>query len=96
MSALPIVVGLFTDIMTGRLASFVILIPIVALLTAAFLVVKRREYVMTSQRACAATGLTEKSVVECSLEAVRDVRVEQPGWQQLINVGTLTFSSDEN
>lgn len=93
MLVMSVVVGFFTDIATGRLVSFAVLVLIVVLIGAAFLVTKRREYVVTSERACAAVGLTGKTVAECSLERVRDVTVEQSGWQRVFNVGTLRFST---
>lgn len=91
MLSMSVVVGFFTDVGTGRLVSFVVLISIVVLIASAFLVTKRREYVVTSERACAAVGLTEKTVAECRLDRVSDVTVEQSGWQKVFNVGTLRF-----
>lgn len=94
MVAMALLVGFVTGVRTGRRVSFVVLVLIVALLAGAFLVTKRREYVVTSQRVCTAVGLTDKRVTAYPIERIRDVTVEQSGWQQLFNVGTVRFASD--
>lgn len=94
MLAMAVVVGFFTDISTGRQVSFAVLVGIVSLILGTFLVTKRREYVVTTKRVCTAVGLTNERVVECPLEGVRDVTVEQSDWQQLFNVGTLRFATE--
>ncbi len=94
MLAMSVVVGFFTSRATGRTVSFIVLILIVALLAATFLLTKRREYVVTDRRVCAAVGFLDRDVSECPLEDVTDLAVDQTTWQQLFNVGTLRFEAD--
>lgn len=91
---MSILVSFFTDLATGRVVSFAVLMLILGLLAAAYLVIKSREYVLTSERVCAAAGLSSKRVSAVALDDVRDVTVEQSTWQQLLNMGTLRFVTD--
>jgi membrane protein implicated in regulation of membrane protease activity len=93
--AMSIVVGTLTDLATGQAVSFVILVLIVALLVAAYLVTERREYVLTSNRACVGTGLRSKWVSAIAIGNVRDVRVEQSRWQRWVDIGDLRFVTDD-
>lgn len=92
--SMSVVVSFFTGVATGRAVSFTVLMLILLLLVGAYLVVQRREYVLTSERAYAGVGLTGKRVSSVALADVRDVTVEQSGWQQLLNVGSLRFVTD--
>jgi len=93
--AMSVVVGTLTDLATGRAVSFAVLVLIVALLVTASLVTRRREYVLTSDRACVATGLRSKRVSAIAIENVRDVRVEQSTWQRWVDIGDLRFVADD-
>lgn len=95
MVGMAVVVGFFLGLRFGRPVSFAVLLLVVALIAGAFVVTKRREYVLTSQRVCAAVGLTEKRVTAYPLEGIRDVTIEQSGWQQLFNVGTIRFAAGD-
>jgi uncharacterized membrane protein YdbT with pleckstrin-like domain len=95
MLGMAVVVGFFTSVATGRRVSFVVLVGIVALIAGTFVLTKRREYVVTTARVCTAVGLTGERVTEYPIEHVRDVTVEQSGWQQLFNLGTLRFATDD-
>lgn len=92
--AMGIVVGFFTNRATGRTVSFTVLILIVALIAGAFLLTKRREYVVTDRRAFATVGFLDREVSACPLVDVTDLAVEQSTWQQLFNVGTLRFEAE--
>lgn len=96
MLTMAVVVGFLTSLTTGRQVSFVVLVGIVSLIAGTFLITKRREYVVTTARVCTAVGLTDERVTERPLEAIHDVTVEQSGWQQLFNVGTLRFVTDSD
>lgn len=91
MLAMALVVSFLTSRTTGRLVSFVVLVTIVGLIAGTFLLTKRREYVVTTARVCTAVGLANERITEHPLEGIRDVTVEQSGWQQLFDVGTLRF-----
>lgn len=93
--AMSVAVSAMDDPGTGRAVSLAVLLSIVGLLLAAFLHIRRNEYVLTSERACAGTGLRSKRVRSVALADVRDVTVERSTWQQLVNVGTLRFVADE-
>lgn len=93
--AMSVVVGFLADLATGRAMSFAVLVLIVALLGAAYVVIKRREYVLTSKRASIGVGLRSKRVSSVAIEDVRDVRVEQSGWQRWVDIGDLRFVADE-
>lgn len=92
---MSVVVSVMRDLGTGRLVSFTVLLLIVGLLVAAFLIIRRYEYVVTSRRICSGRGLGSKQVTSVDLEEVTDVTVEQSGWQQLVNVGTIQFVTDD-
>jgi uncharacterized membrane protein YdbT with pleckstrin-like domain len=94
MLGMAVVVGFGTSVATGRRVSFVVLVGIVALIAGVFLFTKHREYVVTTTRVCTAVGLTNERVTEDPIERIRDVTVEQSGWQQLFNLGTLHFATD--
>lgn len=95
MLVMAVVVGFVTDHATGRILSFVVLVGIVLLISWAYVMTKRREYIVTSERVCAAVGFTGKRVRECPLEVVRDVTVERAVWQQLFRVGTVRLVSSD-
>lgn len=92
--AMSVVVGFFLNIAAGRAVSFAGLVLVVALLVAAYAVTRTHEYLLTSERVCAAVGLTDKRVAAADLDDVRDVTVEQSSWQRVVNVGTLRFVVD--
>lgn len=94
MVAMAVVVGFLTSRATGRPLSFTVLLLVVGLIAATFLLTKRREYVVTDRRVCAAVGFLDREVSECPLGEVTDLAVEQSTWQQLFNVGTLRFETD--
>jgi uncharacterized membrane protein YdbT with pleckstrin-like domain len=91
--AMSITVSFFVDNRTGRLVSLAVLAVIVGLLFGAYLVIQRREYVLTDQRAYAGVGLREKRISSVDLAAVKSVTVEQSRWLQLVNVGTIRFAA---
>lgn len=91
---MSLVVSFLVDIRTGRLVSLAVLGIIVGLLFGAYLVIQRREYVLTDRQAYAGIGLREKRISSVDLDAVESVSVEQSRWLQLVNVGTLRFATD--
>jgi len=93
--SMAVVVGFLLPRTPARRVSFVVLLLVVTMIAGAFLVTKRREYVLTSRRVCAAVGLRSKRVQERSIETVSDVTIEQDGWHQLFNVGTVRFAAGE-
>lgn len=92
--AMSVAVSAMSDLATGRAVSLAVLLLIVGLIVAAFLVTRRREYVLTSDRVCAGVGFRNKRGESLAVEDVHDVVVEQSTWQQLANVGTLRFVGD--
>lgn len=95
LMTMSVTVSAMSDLGTGRAVSLAVLLGIVALLVAAFLYVRRNDYVLTSERVCAGVGLGSKRARTVPLTDVRDVTVEQATWQQLLNLGTLRFVTDE-
>lgn len=83
------------DVETGRAVSFAVLLFVFLLTGGVYLVTRRREYVLTDRRACEAVGLFSKRVSAVDLEDVRDVFVEQSGWQAMLNIGTVRLVTDE-
>lgn len=92
---MSVVVGFFLDVAPGRAVSVVGLAITLGLLVAAYAVTETRDYLLTDERAYTAVGLTEKRVAAIDLDDVRDVRIDQPGWQRLVNVGTVRFVTDD-
>lgn len=93
MFGMALLVSFVTAHRTGRRLSLAVLLGIVGLMVVAFLVTRRREYVLTSDRVCAAVGLLDKRVTSVPIDRVSDVTVEQSWWQQLFQVGTLHFAT---
>lgn len=89
--AMSVAVSAMSDLTTGRAVSLTVLLLIVGLILAAFLLTRRREYLLTSERVCAGIGFGNKRGESLAIEDVDDVVVEQSTWQQLANVGTLRF-----
>lgn len=92
---MSVTVSAMGDLGTGRAVSLTVLLFIVALLVGAFLYIRHREYVLTSERVCAGVGLITKRTRAVDLGEVEEVTVEQSTWQQLVNLGTLRFASGE-
>lgn len=86
-----IAIGFFTTVVTGRVLSIAVLGVILALLAVTYLVINRREYVLTSQRVCVGVGLFSKDFRAVPLEDVHDVSVDRSGWRGLLAVGNLRF-----
>lgn len=86
-----IAIGFFTSVVTGRTLSIAVLSVILALLAATYLVINRREYVLTSQRVCVGVGLLSKDVRTVALDDVHDVSVDRSGWRGWLAVGNLRF-----
>lgn len=61
-----------------------------------FLVIRGREYVLTSERVCRAVGPTSKQVTTVDVDRVEDVVLEQTTWERWLGVGTLTFVTDDD
>lgn len=93
--AVSLVVSFVATLETGRIVSFVVLLLILALVAGTYLVITRREYVLTSERAYAAIGLSSKDVTSVALDDVRDVTVEQSGWRGWLTVGDLQFRTND-
>lgn len=89
--AMSVLVSALSDLRTGRAVSFAGLVVIVGLIVGASLVVQRREYVLTDERACVGVGFRDERVASIDLADVEGVTVEQSVWQRLVNVGTLRF-----
>lgn len=92
---LSVVVGFVLGIAAGRAVSFAGLVLVVALLLAAAAVTRTRDYLLTSERVCAAVGVTDKRVTSADLDDVQAVTVEQSSWQGLVNVGDLRFVTED-
>lgn len=92
---MSIVVSLFTDLATGRVVIFAMLVLVLAALGGVYLGVTSRGYVLTSTRACVGVGLLSTRVASVALDDVCDVTVEQSDWQDRLNVGSVRFVTDE-
>lgn len=90
-----VVVAALGDISTGRALSFVVVILVVAILAGIYALVHRWEYAVTSDRACVATGLRSRDCRSVNLDDVEEVRVDRSRWQRLVNVGDLSFVTEE-
>lgn len=89
------VVAALGDIATGRILSFAVLMIVVAILGGIYLLVRRWEYVVTSERACVTRGLLSREIHVVRLDAVEEVTLDQSRWQRVANVGDLLFVTDE-
>lgn len=89
--AMSVLVSALSDLRTGRAVSFAGLVAIVGLIVGAYLVVQRREYVLTDERVCVGVGLRDERVATVDLGDVEAVTVEQAVWHRPVDVGTLRF-----
>lgn len=95
LSGTALVVGTVASLSTGRTVSLAVLVIVLVCLVAVYIVIARREYVLTTERACATVGLVSRRVSSVRLSEVRDVAITQSGWQGLLNLGTLRFETDD-
>lgn len=79
------------DVGTGRTITAVVLLVVFVLTGGVYLVTRRREYVVTSQRVCEAVGLTSKEVTSIDLADLEDVAFEQSNWQTWLHIGSILF-----
>lgn len=80
----------------GYRVSLLIIAGVMMATLVGFMVIRGREYVMTTERVCRAVGPTSKRVTTVDLDRVDDVVLEQPAWQRWLGVGTLTFVTDDD
>lgn len=90
---LSILVGLVSDVGTGRRLSWVIVVLTVGTILYAFYTIRRREYVVTDRRALVGVGLRSKRVDEVTLDAVDDVVVERTTWQKWLGTGDVRLEA---
>lgn len=95
LTAMSVLVSVFTTLATGRTAMFTVLLLILTIIAGVYIWIERRKYVLTSDRACVRVGLLSKHVSSVPIEDVRDITVEQAGWQQHLNVGSLRFVTND-
>lgn len=88
-AALPI------DVETGRMITTVVLLAVFVLTGGVYLVTRRREYVVTSQRVCEAVGLTSPEVTSIDLADLQDVTFEQSNWQSWLHIGSVLFVTED-
>lgn len=96
LTGMAILASVFTDLATGRLLMFSALLLVLVTVTGVFVVLERREYVLTSDRVYVCVGLLSTRVSSVALEEVRDITVEQSGWQHRLNVGSLRFVTSDD
>lgn len=94
LTAMSLLVSFVTDLATGRITMFTVLLLVLGTVAGVYIGIERREYVLTSDRVCVGVGLVSTRVSSIALDDVRDVTVEQSGWQQPLNVGSLRFATD--
>lgn len=95
LTGVAILVSVGTDIATGRMAMFAVLLLILATIAGVFIWVEHREYVMTSRRVSVAAQLPSTRVSSIALDDVRDITVDQSGWREWIEVGDLQFHTND-
>lgn len=91
---MSVAVSAMDDLGMGRAVSFAGLLVIVGLIVAAFLVTRRNEYVLTSDRVYSGRGLGTKRVRSIGIDEIHDVTIEQAWWAKLASVGTLRFVAE--
>lgn len=90
--ALPFMVLGAAD--AGRRVTLVLVIVVLIVVAGCFLLIRRREYVLTSERVSVAVGLRSKAVRSVAVDDVRDVSLVQRRWHGWTNVGTIRFVAD--
>lgn len=92
LGAVPFIVTRSVD--TGRRVTFALTGLVVVVILGAFLLTRRREYVITSKRVSVAVGLRSKSVRSIDVEDVIDISLEQSRIQRFLAIGTVRFVLD--
>lgn len=95
LTGMAILVTVGTDLATGRMAMFAVLLLVLAAIAGVFIWVEQREYVVTSRRVSVAVRLPSTRVSSIALDDVRDVTVDRSGWRGWIEVGDLQFRTDD-
>lgn len=95
LTGMAILVSVGTDLATGRMAMFAVLLLILATIAGVFIWVEQREYVMTSRRVSVAVRLPSARVSSIALDDVSDITVDQSGWRGWIEVGDLQFRTTD-
>lgn len=80
---------------TGRITVFAIIGLVLAVTLYLFVLIRGRDYVVTTKRAVIAGGLREKTVTSVRLDRVTDVELEQGRWHRLLSVGSLRFVTED-
>lgn len=75
----------------GRRVTLAMLASIALFTGGCFLAIRRREYVLTTERACVAVGLRSKAVTAIDLEDVDEVALTRRRWHRWLNAGDLRF-----
>lgn len=91
LGSLPFIAVSAVD--AGRRVTFALAGLVILLVLGSFLLVRHREYVVTSKRVAVAEGLRSKTVRTVAVEDVTTVSVAQRRLLGLVNLGTVRFET---
>lgn len=92
LGSLPFIAVSAVD--TGRRVTFALASLVILLVLGSFLLVRHREYVVTSNRVAVAEGLQSKTIRTVDVEDITDVSVAQRRLLGLVNLGTVRFETN--
>lgn len=95
LTGMSILASFYTDLATGRIAMFTVLLLVLGTVAGVYIGIERREYVVTNERVYVGVGLLSTRVASVALDEIHDVTVEQSGWQHYLNMGSLRFSTHD-
>jgi len=80
----------------GRRATFTASGLSMLAVVAIYLVIRNRDYVVTSERVATASGFRDTEVSSVDVEDVDEVELVQAWWHRLLRVGTLAFVTEDD
>lgn len=79
----------------GRRVTLALLAIIVLFVGGSFFAIHRREYVLTTDRACIAVGFRSKTVAAIELQEVDEVALVRSRWHRWLNAGDIRFAAND-
>jgi len=80
----------------GRRSTFTASALSMVAVVAIYLVVRNREYTVTSKRVSTASGIRDREVTSIDVEDIDEVELVQDWWHRLLSVGTLQFVTEDD
>lgn len=88
-------IGIVEELRTARLLMKGMVVLTLGMLLFAYVIVLRRDYVLTDARAYVGVGVLSKRIESVELDRVEEIDIDQPAWQPWVQIGTIRFVTSE-